>query len=272
MYTLEINFLKDRYLDEPSSQASQRQTQTRQLGKTAPLIVGGAVMLILPALVGGCLWMLNRQKDEIAKEIQDLDAQISQLQTQNQKIKDVEAKLQQVKAEVNALSGVFNQIKPLSAILHDIRDRVPTGVQISSIQQGESAPKPKSPAPQPKAPGPAPDAPPLPGTQLTIIGTARSFNDVNDFLRTLQESKFFNAEKTTLESAQLADNPIELKSSQTATSKNVTFELPQVVNYTIKTEVNNIPGSQFLGELARKGAVGLVTRIRTLEHKGAIQP
>ncbi|NEO02464.1 MAG: fimbrial assembly protein, partial [Moorea sp. SIO3I7] len=51
----------------------------------------------------------------------------------------------------------------------------------------------------------------------------------------------------------------------------VKYTLPKVVEYTIKTQLSDIPASEILKELDRKGAVGLVTRIRNLQSQGVIQ-
>ncbi len=247
MYSLDINFLKDRNLDDASKTRIQKKTQTQQFGKNAPLIAGLAVMVLFPAVAGGFLLVVNGQNTELEKQIQELDAQISAINAQNQKIQQMEAKIAQVNAETNALVGVFNQIKPWSAILQDISDRLPPRVQIDSIQQGQSP-------------------------KLTLVGSARSYNDVNDFLLTLQRSNFFKAKATRLQSAQLVDNPTKVEYSEAEQAENVTVELPKVVNYTITTELNNTPASKLLRELARKGDVGLVTRMETLKQKGVIQP
>jgi type IV pilus assembly protein PilN len=111
---------------------------------------------------------------------------------------------------------------------------------------------------------------------LVISGTARSFDDVNYFLLTLQRSPFFRSEDTQIVQAQLISNSTklevpEVKSKSAATAK-VTYQLPKVVGYTIQTSLNDIPASELLRELDRKGAVGLVTRIRTLQEKGVNQP
>ncbi|NJN49287.1 MAG: hypothetical protein HC805_05270 [Alkalinema sp. RL_2_19] len=43
--------------------------------------------------------------------------------------------LQQAQAQIEALTGVFSNIKPWSAMSQDLRDRLPAGMQISEIVQ-----------------------------------------------------------------------------------------------------------------------------------------
>jgi type IV pilus assembly protein PilN len=112
--------------------------------------------------------------------------------------------------------------------------------------------------------------------KLAISGSARSFDEVNYFLLALQRSPFFKSNETQLVKAELGDNPnkVEVTAPQNKTQSGptVTYTLPKTVDYQIQTSLSDIPASELLRELDRKGAVGLVTRIRTLQEKGVIQP
>jgi type IV pilus assembly protein PilN len=48
--------------------------------------------------------------------------------------------------------------------------------------------------------------------------------------------------------------------------------LPKVVEYKIQTSLKRIPSADLIRELERKGAVGLVTRLRSLQQQQAIKP
>jgi type IV pilus assembly protein PilN len=52
--------------------------------------------------------------------------------------------------------------------------------------------------------------------------------------------------------------------------KNKVVTLPKVVSYLIVAEINNTPASQLTAALKQTGAVGLISRLQTLEQKGAI--
>ncbi|MEC4891939.1 MAG: PilN domain-containing protein [Oscillatoria sp. PMC 1051.18] len=262
MYSLDVNFLKDRPELNPEKPKG-RKRQKLDLGEKAPLLAGIAALLLLPALVGGVWYFLTAQTAKVNQEIAEQDRQIEELNAQAQSIEQLEAQIQQVNADVNSLASVFYQIKPWSAILQDIRDRIPPGVQISSIEQSEVEGSTSAPAEDGEATTTS-----VPTIQLTIQGAAISFNQVNDFLLTLQQSDLLANEETRLIGAQLTNNPAQLVIPDNQQSENVTVELPKVVEYTISTELTNKPASELIRQLDEKGATGLVTRLRTIEQQG----
>lgn len=292
MYSLDINFLRDRpdYVANRRS-ARRSEKQSVPLETMLPLFLGVAVGIILPVAVGGLWFFLQQQIAGLEQQQAELEKQLGALKGIDEQVNKINQEVNQVNGETQALASVFNQIKPWSAMLQDIRERIPPGVRIRTIQQTQIAAA--SPSPSPGAtpsPGttPSPGATPSPNaqgapaftSQLTIAGTDRSFNEVNDFLLTLQRSNLLKKDETQLVSAKLIDDPtpVELPKAasapnmQTASAPAMKVELPKVVEYTIQTNLNNVPASELLRELDRKGAVGLVTRIRSLQEKGVIQP
>ena len=276
MYSLDINFLKDRedYLKKPDNRSDNRRKDPQ--GNMTPLILGVIIGLLFPGMVGGLWFYLQQQNAQLTQDIADIDQQLASQQAERNKIKELDDQIKTVDEETKALATVFNQIKPWSAMLEDIRQRIPAGVQLTAIEQSEaepsSAPQPQpSPAasPSPGATTPAPSTPQLP-INLRLSGQANSFDDVNYFLLTLQRSPFFKSDETQIVSAQLEKNPdkleVNVRNNQGESSANVKYELPQVVNYTIQTTLSDVPAEELLRELDRKGAVGLVTRIRTLQQ------
>ncbi|MBE9129672.1 MULTISPECIES: PilN domain-containing protein [unclassified Coleofasciculus] len=265
MYSLDVNFLKDR----PQYQQAEAKPKGKaiDMGSKTPLILGAIVGLLLPAAVGGLWLFLQQQNTRLQTEIADVDQKLASLGAQKQQIAQLDQQIQEVNQKTTALATVFNQIKPWSAILQDVRERIPTGVQIQSIQQTETAASPPPASSDPNAPA---ASAPAPAINLEISGTASSFDDVNYFLLTLQRSSFLKNDETQLVSAQLVPNPTQLKvpekEAQQQSSAEVTYELPKVVSYKIKTSLNDVPASEILREIDRKGAVGLVTRIKTLQQ------
>lgn len=301
MYSPDINFIKDR--PEYKLNASSRLAKLRVLaGDLTPLYLGLAVGLISPVVVGVGWLYLQSQNTQLEQQIAQLDAQLNRLGTQEQEIKQIQDQTNQIKADTQALATVFNQIRPWSAMLQDIRDRIPTTVQIETIRQTGATATPQ-PAPSPAAaasganptsqpspsptsgaaatpqPAPSPAAsgatatsqPAAPGDGIEITGIARSFNDVNDFLLTLQQSAFFAATDTKIITAELADNPIAVSVPTSQSATVVQVKLPQVVRYTIQSSLSDVPASELVRELERQGTLGLVTRIRVLQKKGIIQ-
>lgn len=260
MYSLDVNFLKDRKLDESTKMAPVRGAAPISWRKQTPLLIGlgiGAVLVGLTTILGT---MLNLQKAKTEANIKELEAEISQLNARNQSLQEMEAKVKAIDEEATALVTVFNQIKPRSAILQEIRRRTPPTVQIVGIEESLLAPKPEAGETQYKV-------------QLKITGYARTYDDVNNFVLTLQNSEFFTASQTRIEGAKKESFPVQLDESVANLEKqNIKVELPEAVQYTITIELSNIPASQLLPSLSRNGAVGLVTRIKTLEQTGAFQP
>ena len=75
--------------------------------------------------------------------------------------------------------------------------------------------------------------------------------------------------------AELVQNPARLEVNRpealNQSAAKVTYTLPKLVQYEIRTSPSEVGASELIRELDRKGAVGLVTRIRTLQQKGVLQ-
>jgi len=274
MYSLDINFLNDRPDIRPQVQGNKPKQKPAAM---TPLILGVALGLLLPGVVGGLWFFVQQQTAKLETRQAELDSQLASLQIGQDKIKQLNDEIAKVQGETNDLASVFNQIKPWSAMLQDIRERIPLGVQIQTIEQTEdTASAAASPAPDAQAPNAQATSAPSPTMKLAISGSARSFDEVNYFLLTLQRSPFFKSDETQLVKAELVQNPnkveVTVPQNKTQSDATVTYTLPKTVDYQIQTSLSDIPASELLRELDRKGAVGLVTRIRTLQEKGVIQP
>ncbi|MEB3228144.1 MAG: PilN domain-containing protein [Synechocystis sp.] len=254
MYSLDVNFLKDRSADVVrSTQTTTISLSTDNLQKQLPMYIGGAVMVLLPALAGLGILGINWQKGQTQANIQQLEAEIARLQGEQQQIQAVEAKIAAVHQEADGLINVFNQIKPWSALFQEITNQLPSEVQLESIQQD--------------------------GSQLTLSGFAGNYAALNDFLLTLQSSQFLQANKTKLMTATAAPLPIsgegttvesggvEEVDTETGTS---TVLIPAGVRYTIQTAITETPDKDLMRVLIRNGAAGLVARFKFLELKGVL--
>lgn len=284
MYGLDINFLNDRPEYKPDAAS---RTKTRSVAASSddrrPLILGAIMAVLLPALaLGSWLYLQNRNAD-LAQQQADLDRQLGALAAQKTELTNINNQTKQARDETTALATVFNQIKPWSAILQDLRDLTPPNVQITAIKQetprAGQAPRP-SPSPRANA-SPQPAASPSPtSTQvIRIAGLANSVNDVGDFLILVQRSNLFNAAETKLVKSQLQQSPARFQlarlgqnaqASSTINEKDLPA-LPQKVEFEVQTALNEVPASELLRELNRKGAAGLVTRIEALQRKGVVQ-
>jgi type IV pilus assembly protein PilN len=258
--------------------------------------------LAVLATAGGWLFLDNQTKGLQAKQA-ELDQQLGKLKTQETELAGLNGQIGQIEGESKALAGVFNSVRPWSAILQDFRESIPQGVQIQTIGQIAAAPAAAAPAkaaaPAPKdgsvlakaaAPPPDPGAKPstspspstapspaavaatapasgvldTPVTRLRVTGVAQSFNDVNNFILTLKKSAFFNPDDVQLITANLVQEGASAPGSNIVPTKSVKYE--------IQTSLKQVPAPELLSELERKGAIGLVTRLKSLQQQQVIKP
>ncbi len=249
MYTLEINFLRDRngYGPDPSA----RKTTVPRSDTLGPLAVGALVGAIIVG--AGLLFHIWTQTSIAARqqELEDLQRKRQELQQQQQEIDRLSQELEQTRAQTKALVTIFDRIRPWSALMQDVRNRVPSGIQIQSIKQVKSTPQQASAAQTQQA------QTTLPSDTVTITGQSRTNEAISDFVLALQNSNFLNAKQTFLSKLELNED------------EKLLFP---VVNFEITSALGTTPASQQLSALEREGAVGLVERIRTLQQTGALNP
>ncbi len=247
MYNLDINFLRDRNLEQSADISSNLfQKKEPTIADKIPIALGSLVFLLASAIAFGYLKNVNAKTAIVKQEIQEIEAEIADLGNQNKKVEAVNQEIQKVQQETDALVGVFEKIKPWAAIMQEVSDRTPPGVLVASLQQsGLGA-----------------------GTGINIAGVARSYEDVNDFVLFLQRSPFFNGKQIKLNGASLTKFSIEVENEQDL-PENASLLIPEGIKYTISAQLNNVPSSQLKEEIEKKGSIGLVTRLKTLERKGA---
>jgi type IV pilus assembly protein PilN len=254
MYSLDVNFLKDRERLDKGSEKKPKKSMP--VGDMTPLYIGLGIGLCLPIFVGAGWFILQTKSGELQSNITQLEQKNQELEAKIGDIKKISAEVTAVKGETQALVTVFDQIRPWSAMLLDIKQRIPGTVQLDSVKQVAQI-------------GVSPNAAPTTGTIPTsgveINGFARSFNDVNDFLLTMKQSRFFNANDARISSAESV--PAQLPSDVVLPPG---FKPPQVIKYTIQTNLSDIRASELIRELEEKGTVGLVARIRSLQQTGAL--
>jgi type IV pilus assembly protein PilN len=356
MYSIDINLLRERaefQTDQPSEFSGGTATAPRKYSKVPMFIGVGVAALALLATGGGWLW-LGDQTTQLEVKQKDLDAKLGSLKAQDARLAEINGKVAQVTDESQSFASVFNQIQPWSAVLQDLRESIPQGVQIASVVQteikGTAAPAAAAPAAAPAPSGglaakistpPNPEAKPagaatpaapaatpaatpapsggittyptledsiaakfpgkkteapvtpaaplaadVPTTKLDITGTAKSFDEVNNFILTLKQSAFFNPDETQLLStSMMAPQPVEqikpaLAEPAATTTATGTPAIPvkpkklevRLVEYKIQTTLKRIPAADLMGELERKGAVGLVSRLKSLQQQQVIKP
>ena len=356
MYSIDINLLRERaefQTDQPSEFTGGTSIAPRKYSKVPMFVGAGVAALALLATGGGLLW-LGDQTTKLEVKQNDLDAKLGSLKVQDARLAEINGKVAQVTDESQSFASVFNQIQPWSAVLQDLRESIPQGVQIASVVQTEikgtpapaatatAAPapasgglvnkistvpnpeaKPGAPAPAAGTPAPAaatpapaggittyptledsiaakfpgskkaetpvvpaaPLAADVPTTKLDITGTAKSFDEVNNFILTLKQSAFFNPDETQLiNTSMMAPVTVERvkppvvvpAATATATGTPIIPVKPnklevRLVEYKIQTTLKRIPAADLMRELERKGAVGLVARLKSLQQQQVIK-
>lgn len=285
MYSLDVNFLKDR--PEFVKPEPNKQKQKFNVSGNVPLVAGIVVGAFLPLAVAGFWWWQSSEQSS-------LEAKIAQVQADLDKAAKEQGELQKIRQETNlykqqtqALASVFEQIRPWSAMVKDISERVPPGIQITCIAQIAASSTSSSSNACQNVPNPTTtsssaattttaNAPVVvPQDKVEITGIASSFNNVNDLILTLQRSAFLNNKETRLVTARLVDNPIKLErnpGTQQSSGNNFQVpELPPVVQFKVLTRLSDKTASQLLPQLYSLGDLGLTARMEALKQQGVIK-
>jgi type IV pilus assembly protein PilN len=253
MYSLDINFLKHRPEYRLKTEAKFNKLSS-QIGNFTPIYVGLAVGLVFPVLVFVGFLFLQEKIPKVRQDIGKLEDQSKSLDGTIAKIRQIKAETTNINNQTKAFASVFYKIHSLSAILQDLSDRIPPNVQIETIKQTTANTSPNSPA-----------------GLLEISGFAVSYAAVNDFLLSLGQSKFLNPQEIKVITTEFVDAPAITGFVAPADAKsNVKIKKIQVVKYTIKTGLSSLPASDLIQELEKKGAVGLVNRLRYIQKEGVI--
>ncbi|MEL6816510.1 MAG: PilN domain-containing protein [Cyanobacteria bacterium J06598_3] len=249
MYGIDINFLNDRSDRPVEAIVPVKQSGgAGAAGKTPMLIAAGVVVAALAGVGGYWMILQNQQKGLVTTNAQ-LDGQLAELQQKIAQVDTVRQQTQAVESEIQALAGVFERIRPWSAIVRDVQGRIPTRTQIARFAQT------------------APEEGGSAAGGLSLGGNACSFDDVNDFMLTLKDSPFLVEDSVEITSASLGSPqegrcPGEVENGQPL----------ELVSYTITSDIKSIPATALLDELNRQQeSTGLAARIRALQATGAIE-
>jgi type IV pilus assembly protein PilN len=279
MPDFQVNLLKDRFIKDKVDNFSNKNIDRNiTLKQRVPLFIGLGLGMLSFLGISGTIYYLNEQISSTQAHIQDLDLKLARLKRQRQNLISIQKKLADVKSQTQAVVNVFLQIQPISAILKDVSDQIPVGSALDSFSLSDNLS--------------SPGAKNIPVTSIVLTGTAHDFDQVNDFLLALLKSDFFNQNPTitNIQKALLVptsvafikpkdfpkniewtpkDNTLVLKSPQEIT----TITVPaNEVQYTINSQLTQIPAGKIIQIMQQKGAQGLVIRIETLKTQGLLKP
>lgn len=290
MYSLDVNFLDDRAIVSGASAAAQAKKPAHKYSaqELMPIFIGGGVAVLLLAAAGGGYGFLYWQTQQANDELNLINSQIQALQQQNQRIQELESDINVAQQQTNGLAQVFARILPWSAVIEDLRARIPNGLQIRSFSvldsaQGGAPPPTQSATPVADAAADATAdpaaaiAPALPMPMVALEGYADSYEAVNVFTISLQRSAFFDGPTVQLMSAQLVADPnsVDVAVEGEGGGGSITIELPQVVQYRIQGQLRDLTtlsSTELIAQLKNKKNLGSVVRLEALQEKGIIQP
>ncbi|GAB4357471.1 MAG: PilN domain-containing protein [Cyanophyceae cyanobacterium] len=293
MYSLNINFLKDRPEFQTGKQAADKKKGggSSAQGGQLPLVLGAIVGLALPAAALGAYGYLIWDMGNLNRNILTLDQNLSDLQQDLDRAAKAERTTQVIREQTDALTGVFNQVKSWAAALEDIRDRLPQGVQLQSVtevppQASSSTTAAASTTATPPADGAA-AVPPPPRSVITIRGYASSVESIGEFLLLLRSSPYLDPASTVLVGAEMVSNPAQVETAQAGGAPQEPQEgssytvvnpealeaaaaqvgqLPQLLEYTITTTYTSKPAEELIQALDRSSATGLVVRLEAIRN------
>lgn len=228
MFTIDINFLRDRQAGEGAGEA-------QPIADVQWLIGGGVVAGVL--LIGslGAYFYFNNQNTNLQAKVQQLTAQDQQLDKQLAEIKKSEAEIVTIDQQTQQLLTLFVGDVPSSALLQDIRERTPLNVKIDSFTQLDKKVT-------------------LQGQAAATDEKASAFDQVNDFMLKLQESPY------------LAASGVELKSAKLSSpKKDVAVDVAQ---YQVELTLTPETALDLRQELEKSQSEGIISRIAVLKEKG----
>jgi len=227
MYTLDINFLED----------DSRKTQ--EVGAAGAIsadegkfvAIGGGIAALAIALVVGIFFGLTSSIEAQKQQIAQLTQEEQQLDAKLKELASAEQSVAQIEAETKELVKLFVGQVPLSAILTEIRERTLKDIRVTGIQQA--------------------------GTDITLKGQARSYDDANRFVLVLRDSPLFASERVQLQSATQGKEDPDTRIA--------------LVDFEIRAGLTTKNTAELLPELERLKAEGAVARIRLLQEEGVIE-
>ncbi|NJN75916.1 MAG: hypothetical protein HC796_06505 [Synechococcaceae cyanobacterium RL_1_2] len=251
MYSIDINFLRDRALNEESKTTIKPKTNSASFNDIIPTFGGVAVGLLALGAAGGWWWQVNNKTANINQEIQKIQAELDAAKAQNAEIGRLKGEIAKIDQEFQAFGSILNQVKPWSALLADIKDRMPPNIQLETItDNGLDEEK---------------------GfISVSIEGFGGTYTDVNNFLLTLQESSLVDSGKTFIESVDPTDNPITLETAlKEGEDSPVLIKLKpeEVVEFTIQVALTDVSSLKLASELERKGLMASPLVIKSLSNR-----
>lgn len=235
MFVPEINFLRDQagrtaansgYTPAPDFNESSP-------GGIDPLLIGAAVPILSLAAVAGLTLFFNSQVSAKEASVAELDGRISTLNQQIASINSLKKEIESERSRVEAVVNLFDLSRPWSAVLEDLRRRVPEGVWLSSLTSAS-----------------AKDG----YDTVQLEGKALDFQQVAALQLTLKDSPFVN------------DATV-----QDATKEDSKDGSPTTINYKIQVKLTGRKLREMVTALETTGSVGILEKLRRVQQEKLVR-
>ncbi|MEO0852427.1 MAG: PilN domain-containing protein, partial [Cyanobacteria bacterium J06648_11] len=164
MYLPEINFLAERgELDrEVSASESTGGGSSGGLSTSGILLGGGAVLAIVVASCVAGTALFQYRIGQLKTEEKEVDTELAEAQAELAQLQQLQAELSEIQTRTQALKTFFDRVQPWSAILEEIRSRIPPQTWIQSVSTTDNT--------------------------VRVDGQSSTFDQVNDFQLALLQS------------------------------------------------------------------------------------
>lgn len=233
MFEPEINFLKDQSAGNAAQGGfSEPDFGTNSTGGIDPLLIGVAVPVLALAVVAGLTLFLNTQVSAKTNDVAQLDGRLAQLTQQLSDIENLKKDIETERLRVEAVVNLFDLSRPWSAVLEDLRRRVPEGVWLDSLVTKNTKD----------------------GDFIDIEGKALDFQQVAALQLTLKDSPF------------ASDVFI-----QDTTKEEDKDGGPTLVNYKIQVQLARRKLRELIPTLEATGSVGILEKLRRVQQETLVR-
>ncbi|BAC90376.1 PilN domain-containing protein [Gloeobacter violaceus] len=230
MFTPEINFLKDRTVAAGSD--GYTPPAVGAAGGPDPLLVGAAVPIAALAVMAGLTLYFNSQVSTKETELNELAGRAALLDRQLNDVRQLRTDIDNERKRVEAVVNLFDLSRPWSAVMEDLRRRVPEGVWLNVLSSATTKE----------------------GDIVTLEGFALRFEDVAALQLTLRDSPF-------VADAIVVDAVKEEGKDGT----------PATVAYKIEARLTERKLRELVTALEKTGAVGLLEKLRRVQREQLVR-
>jgi Tfp pilus assembly protein PilN len=234
MFVPEINFLRDQAGAPGGAPAGYTPAPefSEAGGGVDPLLVGTAVPIVALVAVAGLTLLFNSQVSAKEGEVASLDGRLGRLNAQVAEMGRLKQEIDSERQRVEAVVNLFDLSRPWSAVLEDLRRRVPEGVWLNSLTSSSGKD----------------------GDLVNLEGRALRFEEVAAFQLTLKDSPF------------VADATI-----QDATKEEGKDNTPATVAYKMQVRLSQRKLRELVGALEATGSVGILEKLRRVQQEKLVR-